>query len=559
MHNYRFSSGLNLLTIGILLIGCGGKVDSILLQTSLQNAQSAMFNAERFQADSHTKERYSRAAKLLDAARIAQRAGNGVQSLELAFQAQMQAKISEIQARQHISQVRIDETNKGIHQATRQEMDYEIQAAQARQAVAEELTRRALGRANRAQEEAIAAKIAADAARSAAQRSILQNETESVISEAKQLLNLARETDAMSHTPADYRAAEKLIDEAISYLDLGNFDKATDLASQARNRANAARIASLNAIRTAKSTKVEAYTEAKISIAQAEMEIARAENVYASVHAADLFQLGTATLEEAISALKAEQYDRVVRLAGQVEQAAREAYTASEAIDRQRRVQEVIEEELAQAKDAIFKAEERIEQERKTNVSHLAPILYKQAETLLVEARLAIANDDFQSTTAAAEQSLEVLNVAITNSKRVELVENRIVEAASSIASAEIDQNEQGILIRLSGNLFNSGSTTLNTDFLPHLKQLAQIIKDFSDYYVRIEGHSDASGSASANLALTEKRARACKQYLIDMCDAPGERLTTVGLGESVPIAAETNERGVERNRRIDTIILTRQ
>ena len=70
---------------------------------------------------------------------------------------------------------------------------------------------------------------------------------------------------------------------------------------------------------------------------------------------------------------------------------------------------------------------------------------------------------------------------------------------------------------------------------------------------------SDSSGSEEANHRLTEKRAIAFKKYLVEQCGAPDERLTTVGLGETAPIVTEIDNSSKAKNRRIDTIILTRQ
>ena len=265
------------------------------------------------------------------------------------------------------------------------------------------------------------------------------------------------------------------------------------------------------------------------------------------------------TLEQADIALKGEQYSQVLEKAEQAENLARQAYEAAEVIDRERREQEALEEQIAQAKDAIFKAEEGIEGERKTDVSRLAPELFERANALLTEARKTLSDENYGSAISFAKQSLEVLGEARGNAKKVETAENRIIEAAGTISGAEVEKSERGILIRLSGNLFDSGKAKLNTESLPRLKQLAEVIHGFPDYDVRIEGHSDSSGGEDANLKLTEKRANAFKKYLVEQCGAPEESLTTFGFGETAPIVTEIDTSSKAKNRRIDTIILTRQ
>ena len=559
MQFYRFTSVLRFLIACTVTVGCGGKVDPVLLETSLQNAQSAVSDAQRLDAEVYAKTGMSRAMKLLEDAQISQRAGKGAYSLELAFQAQMEAKISGIEARQSVVQLQINQAKAEILNAVIQEKNYKVQTAQTRQTIAEELTNRALDRASRAEKRANDAQTAAEEAKKAAQKSMRHHKTQLAISEAEHILGLADEAGAAIHARVDYESAENLIAEALALLRRDAFDDAANLAIQAERLAQTARRASVKAADAATTERTKAFTAAKLSIAAAQTEIDRAESVYASVHAESLFQRAMSALEQADIALKEEQYSQVLEKAEQAENLARQAYEAAEVIDRERREQEALEEQIAQAKDAIFKAEEGVEGERKTDVSRLAPELFERANALLTEARKTLSDENYGSAISFAKQSLEVLGEARGNAKKVEAAENRIIEAAGTISGAEVEKSEQGILIRLSGNLFDSGKAKLNTESLPRLKQLAEVINGFPDYDVRIEGHSDSSGGEDANLKLTEKRANAFKKYLVEQCGAPEESLTTVGFGETAPIVTEIDTSSKAKNRRIDTIILTRQ
>ncbi len=559
MQFYRFTSVLCFLIACTATVGCGGKVDPILLETSLQNAQSAVSDAQRLDAEVYAKTGITRAMKLLEDARISQSAGNGAYSLELAFQAQMEAKISGIEARQLVVQLQINQAKAEMLDAVIQEKNYKVQTAQTRQTIAEELTNRALDRASRAEKRANDAQTAAEEAKKAAQKSMRYHKTQLAISEAEHILGFADEAGATIHARVDYESAENLIAEALALLRREAFDDAVNVAIQAERLAQNARRASVKAADAATTEKTKAFTAAKLSIAAAQTEIDRAESVYASVHAESLFQRAMSALEQADVALKKEQYSQVLEKAEQAENLARQAYEAAEVIDRQRREQEALEEQIAQAKDAIFKAEEGIEGESKTDLPRLAPELFERANALLTEAKKTLSGENYGSAISFAKQSLEVLGEARGNAKKVEVAENRIIEAAGTISNAEVEKSQRGILIRLSGNLFDSGKAKLNTESLPRLKQLGEVINDFPDYEVRIEGHSDSSGGEEANLKLTEKRANAFKKYLVEQCGAPEERLTTVGFGETAPIVTEIDPSSKAKNRRIDTIILTRQ
>lgn len=65
-----------------------------------------------------------------------------------------------------------------------------------------------------------------------------------------------------------------------------------------------------------------------------------------------------------------------------------------------------------------------------------------------------------------------------------------------------------------------------------------------------IGGHTDSDGEAASNTRLSEARANAAKEYLVTKGVA-AERLTTVGYGETTPIADNATTEGKARNRRI--------
>jgi outer membrane protein OmpA-like peptidoglycan-associated protein len=557
-----------LLVILLMASGCAGTVNPILLETSLQDAQNAILNAQRVQAtlapdsvgtEEYAKEQIEKATKLMEEAQDAQLAGDGSRSLELAFQAQIEARIAAAQVRQRVYQAQIDKAHKDRLSAVLEAMEYQIKTAQTRQAIAEEREARALARAARAEERADIARAEATEARADKQNALIRTETKLAISEAQLYLDAAEEVEAMTHATSAYQAAQKLINQAVSLMNQEQFNQAKTIAAQAREQAKAARIAASAVINKTQAAKANVYTDAKISITRAQVEIDRAESINAFIHAEEFYQHATSKLKEANAALQLEQYDQVLRLAGQAEGIAREAYNISEPAERQRKAGEAQKEQIAQAKDAIFKATEGINREQRTLVPDLAPELYKQAKTSLTDAQTALSKNNYQHTITAGRKSIEALNRAIEKAKQIEAIEARIIEAATAIPSAEIGHTKKGVMVRFSGNLFKSGSEELNPAFFPRLTQLSGIIKVFTDANVLIEGHSDSSGSADANLRLTKKRANAFMKHLAEKCGVPTERMTAVGLGESQPIATNMNKPGQARNRRIDTIILTRE
>ncbi|HUF36107.1 MAG TPA: OmpA family protein [Gemmatimonadales bacterium] len=69
-----------------------------------------------------------------------------------------------------------------------------------------------------------------------------------------------------------------------------------------------------------------------------------------------------------------------------------------------------------------------------------------------------------------------------------------------------------------------------------------------------IEGHTDNVGSAESNLALSEKRAAAVRQFLVDTYQIDGARLSAKGLGQSKPAGANDTPEGRQANRRVELV-----
>lgn len=111
------------------------------------------------------------------------------------------------------------------------------------------------------------------------------------------------------------------------------------------------------------------------------------------------------------------------------------------------------------------------------------------------------------------------------------------------------------VILRLTGLSFRTGSAELLKRSLPLLKKAGQALSLFPGAPVRVEGHTDASGSAEANLRLSEERARAVANRLTTGAPVPGQVITSQGYGEEKPIAPNDSAADRVRNRRIDIVI----
>ncbi|MEL1263624.1 OmpA family protein [Pseudoxanthomonas putridarboris] len=104
--------------------------------------------------------------------------------------------------------------------------------------------------------------------------------------------------------------------------------------------------------------------------------------------------------------------------------------------------------------------------------------------------------------------------------------------------------------------LFDFGKATLRADGTPQLDELGRILlsPSLAGRRIGIHGHTDAVGSAEANLRLSRQRAEAVRDYLVRQFQLPASRLDVQGHGEARLKRPESPED--EANRRVEIIVL---
>ncbi|MDO5542153.1 MAG: OmpA family protein [Acinetobacter sp.] len=102
---------------------------------------------------------------------------------------------------------------------------------------------------------------------------------------------------------------------------------------------------------------------------------------------------------------------------------------------------------------------------------------------------------------------------------------------------------------------FESGSVILTDVGQKILDEMAVAFKQVGTKKVKIVGHTDSSGDANKNIALSQSRADAVKNYLVDKGIA-ATHLSTEGQGANQPVADNTTPEGRKKNRRIEFEVL---
>ena len=129
-------------------------------------------------------------------------------------------------------------------------------------------------------------------------------------------------------------------------------------------------------------------------------------------------------------------------------------------------------------------------------------------------------------------------------------------EIRRTVPGAEVIDAGEGLIVKFdSGILFDVDKAELKDNAKTNIENLATSMKNNPETNIMVIGHTDADGSDSHNYGLSERRAGSVKSYAMNQ-GVSGSRLTTVGKGETEPIADNSSASGKSQNRRVEIVIV---
>ncbi|WP_340678798.1 OmpA family protein [Paraglaciecola sp.] len=137
-------------------------------------------------------------------------------------------------------------------------------------------------------------------------------------------------------------------------------------------------------------------------------------------------------------------------------------------------------------------------------------------------------------------------------------MDNQEQEFREELADSGIEVRREGDNLRLimPGNItFETGKANISGNFYPVLNDVALVINKYEKTTLQVVGHTDNVGGDSQNQSLSEFRATAVKNYLTNN-GVDNRRVTTLGMGESQPIASNSNANERQKNRRVELTIV---
>lgn len=128
-------------------------------------------------------------------------------------------------------------------------------------------------------------------------------------------------------------------------------------------------------------------------------------------------------------------------------------------------------------------------------------------------------------------------------------------EIEKKVPGAKVERVGEGIVVDFTEKiLFAYDKSDLTTTAMDNLGKLVQILKDYPDTNIEIQGHTDSKGSDDYNMRLSQRRANEVSSYLRTK-GVSASRLVTKGYGETAPVADNGTDEGRAQNRRVTFLI----
>lgn len=130
----------------------------------------------------------------------------------------------------------------------------------------------------------------------------------------------------------------------------------------------------------------------------------------------------------------------------------------------------------------------------------------------------------------------------------------RRAELERELAELKARETTNGLVLTLGDVLFAPDQFEPTPAAMRKLFPLVTILKDQPQRSIRIEGYTDNRGLESYNLDLSQRRADAVRDFLIENGISP-RRITARGYGEAVSVASNSTRAGRRENRRVEVIV----
>jgi outer membrane protein OmpA-like peptidoglycan-associated protein len=175
----------------------------------------------------------------------------------------------------------------------------------------------------------------------------------------------------------------------------------------------------------------------------------------------------------------------------------------------------------------------------------------RQSEADRSEARAESALSEAKSERALAvearDNAEESRQTAMDAEERAKLLAQRVNEL-------EARPTDRGLVLTLGDVLFEFGKSTMRSEGMKNMDDLASFLVEYPERNIMIEGFTDNIGSEAFNMELSRNRAISVQSALVNR-NITASRINIIGYGFQFPVANNASESGRQQNRRVEIII----
>jgi outer membrane protein OmpA-like peptidoglycan-associated protein len=315
-----------------------------------------------------------------------------------------------------------------------------------------------------------------------------------------------------------------------------------------------------NAVRIAHIAAGDRY--ASSILAKADQQLKQAEDAYRQKQGKPAIESAaretTQTAEEARTmAVKQKAEDEAQAQAAADKKAAedREAKARADADAEGKRRAEA-EEATKQAQAATAEAE-RMKAEAQQAAAEAArekeEAQKAKAEALAQQQALAAEAEKSRQAAAQSEQlRQQAEQMRQQAEKEKQELRARLLQQLNTILSTR--DTARGLIANMSDVLFKTGSFELLPGARERLAKVSGIVLAYPSLHLQVEGHTDSVGSDEYNQQLSEKRAGAVRDYIVQQ-GISAASIEARGFGKTDPIASNETSEGRQQNRRVELVL----
>src|SRR5579864_3830433 len=310
-----------------------------------------------------------------------------------------------------------------------------------------------------------------------------------------------------------------------------------------------------NAVRIAHNALADKY--APTIIAKAQQQLGAAEAAYAQKQGKSAIDTAARetveTAEEARVMAVKKKAEEDAAAAGAAREAAAKAQADAEARRRADAEQARMQAEAAKAQADAARAEaERMKLEAQHAAQHAAAEQAKQqadAARASAEAQQQALAVEADKARKAAEDSDRLRQQA--EKEKADLRARLLAQLNTILATRD---SARGLIANMSDVLFKTGSFELLAGARERLAKVSGIVLAYPGMHIEIEGHTDSIGGDDYNMTLSQHRAEAVRDYLVQQ-GIPNGTIVARGLGKAGPVATNDTPEGRQQNRRVELVL----